>query len=310
MGGGEGERVRPFIHRWLGHTKPKQFCSFVGTRSLFQHTLDRAATLSPAGHIVTVVAREHRPEAWPQLQGRTVGSVLLQPKNRGTAAEVYLALTYIRTRASQTTVVIYPSDHFVYPEHRFLSHVHRAAWTTEWLPNRLIYLGACPDHLELEHEWITLGKRLDGSRMYQIHGVDSFLEEITVDQADGALARGALWNTSVLAVKTELLWELGLQYFPDLMPRFERLSHAIGTSHEGRTLDEIYSDMPSYNLSSVLLGRAPERAAVVEMNGVLWNNWSRPERITRSLRQIRRQPAFPLGCLSRPFAPIALGAEQ
>ncbi len=41
LAGGEGERMRPFIRRWLGHHKPKQYCTFVGSRSLFQHTVDR-----------------------------------------------------------------------------------------------------------------------------------------------------------------------------------------------------------------------------------------------------------------------------
>ena len=42
LAGGEGERVQPLVQRWLGQPKPKQYCAFVGTRSLLQHTLDRA----------------------------------------------------------------------------------------------------------------------------------------------------------------------------------------------------------------------------------------------------------------------------
>jgi mannose-1-phosphate guanylyltransferase len=38
----DGERLRPFVQRWLGRHKPKQYCTFIGTRSMFQHTLDRS----------------------------------------------------------------------------------------------------------------------------------------------------------------------------------------------------------------------------------------------------------------------------
>jgi mannose-1-phosphate guanylyltransferase len=305
LAGGEGERVRPFIQRWLGHSKPKQYCAFAGTRSLFQHTLDRSARLSRPEHIVTVIPCEHRAEAWAQLEGRAVGTVLLQPQSRDTAAEIFLTLTYIRARDPQAIAVIYPSDHFVYPEERFLNLVQRAAWTAEWLPDRLIYLGVSPDSLELDYGWITPGEKLDGSPKYQIRAVDSFLEKPTVAQADAALARGALWNTSVLAAKVPLLWELGWQFFPDIMLRFERLNHAIGSPQEVRILDDIYRDMPAHNFSSELLRLVPEQAAVIEMSGVLWSNWGKPERITHALRQIGRQPAFPLACLSRPFVPIS-----
>jgi hypothetical protein len=43
----------------------------------------------------------------------------------------------------------------------------------------------------------------------------------------------------------------------------------------------------------------PERAAVVEMKGVLWSDWGKPAHIVDSLRRIGREPAFPLDCLGR-----------
>ena len=203
-------------------------------------------------------------------------------------------------------MVFYPSDHFVYPEHRFLDSVRRAVWTVEWLPDRLVLLGVSPDRLELDYGWIMPGKRLDGSTTYQIKAVDGILEDPTAAQADTALASGALWNTSVLVAKGETLWDLGWQCFPDLMRLFEGLSRAIGTPQEEQALDTIYREMPAYNFSTDLLRRVPEHVAVIEMAGVLWSDWGKPERIANTLRQIGRQPVFPLECLGRPFAPIPI----
>ena len=47
LAGGEGQRMRALIQRWLGSHKPKQYCTFVGNRSMFQHTLDRTDMLTP-----------------------------------------------------------------------------------------------------------------------------------------------------------------------------------------------------------------------------------------------------------------------
>ena len=41
LAGDEGKRTRPFIHEWLGYSKPKQYCTFVGSRSMLQHTLSK-----------------------------------------------------------------------------------------------------------------------------------------------------------------------------------------------------------------------------------------------------------------------------
>jgi mannose-1-phosphate guanylyltransferase len=310
LAGGDGGRIRGFIRRWLGRSKPKQYCAFVGGRSVFQHTLDRAAGLCAPEQIVTLVDREHRHEAWSALEGRIGGTVLLQPKHREIAAELYLSLTYVRHRDPRATVVIYPADHFVYPETRFLESVKRAAWTAEWLPDRVVLLGVSPDRLELDYGWITPGEKLDESAQYQIRAVGSFMAQPTAAQADTALAQGALWNTCVLAAKADTLWQIGWQCFPDLLARFERLSAAIGTPQEGRTLEEIYHDMPAHNFFTEFLERTPDRAVVIEMSGVLWSDWGKPQLITNTLRQIGRQPAFPLGCLRRPFVPNSLAVSE
>ena len=145
LAGGEGTRLRALVHRWLGRPTPKQYCAFVGTRSMFQHTLDRASRLTSPDRIVTVVAHSHRRDALAQLEGRGSSTILFQPANRDTAAGVFLPLTYIRARAPQATVVLYPSDHFVYPEDRFLDAIRRAVRITELQPDRLVMLGVAPD---------------------------------------------------------------------------------------------------------------------------------------------------------------------
>jgi mannose-1-phosphate guanylyltransferase len=99
LAGGDGVRTKAVTRLWLGYEKPKQYSTFVGSRSMFQHTLDRAARLTPWEREVVVAARHHHHDVWDQLDGRPTGLVLLQPKNAGTAAGIFLPLTYILARA-------------------------------------------------------------------------------------------------------------------------------------------------------------------------------------------------------------------
>lgn len=305
LAGGEDERLGSFIQRWLGRPRPKQYCTFVGSRSLFQHTLDRADRLTAPDRKVIVMARSHTWEVWHQLSRQSSGMVLQQPADRGRAAEIFLALTHIQARDAQATVVIYPSDHFVYPEERFLDSVQQAMWTVEWLPDRLVLLGIPPDHLEPDYGWLEPGEQLVCAPDYRIHTVRAFLEKPTAFQADAALGAGGLWNTSVVVAKVGTLWELGWQCFPDIMPHFDRLRAAIDTSHEVKTVEAIYAHMPVHNFASELLQRVPGRLAVVEVPGLLWSDWGRPQQIAYILRQIGRQPVFPRDCLDPPFVPLA-----
>ena len=303
LAGGEGERVKPLVQRWLGRPRPKQYCTFVGTRSMFQHTVDRATQLSSADRAVVVAARHHRPDVESQLRGRSIGKLLLQPANRDTAAGVFLPLSYVWGRNPQATVVVHPSDHFIFPEHRFLDTVRHAIASVDAIPDRILLLGVQPDRLETEYGWIERGPALTGSPGYPVRAVSSFLEKPTAELADAALRGGALWNTLVLAAKVEALWQAGYACFPDMMPLFERLASAWDRPDERAALEAVYQEMPAYNFSSHLLQRLPNRVAVMELTGVLWSDWGKPERIAETIRRIGKTPAFPLHCLDRPFTP-------
>jgi mannose-1-phosphate guanylyltransferase len=72
LAGGEGERVKPLVLRWLGRHQPKQYCTFVGNRSMFQHTVERATTLTSPERTVVVAALHHHSQVSSQLRGRPI----------------------------------------------------------------------------------------------------------------------------------------------------------------------------------------------------------------------------------------------
>jgi len=290
LAGGEGERTRAFVENWLGYHKPKQYCTFTGTRSLFQHTLDRADALTSAERRVVVAAPEHRGYVLDQLRGRGEGRVIFQPRNRGTAPGVFLGLTYVLARDPNATVVIYPSDHFVYPENAFLNTVRNAVRAAERYPDRPVLLGVRPSTSEVDYGWIAPSPvEPDGPT----RRVARFLEKPPRRIAEEALRDGALWNTMIVASKVDSLWALGWRCIPEILPAFVRFRDALQSGRDDTVLEESYRDLPCRDFSCDLLQRAPDRLAVLEMSGVWWSDWGRPERILETLRALERPAAFP-----------------
>lgn len=97
------------IHRWLGRPKPKEYCAFAGTRSVFQHAVDRAIKVSGWEQVMAVVPHEHARDAQSQLEGRGGCTLLTQPAYGTVMTASYQALTYIRALNPSATVVVYPS---------------------------------------------------------------------------------------------------------------------------------------------------------------------------------------------------------
>src|SRR5262245_17253926 len=288
------KRLKPFVREWLGCEKPKQFCSFIGTRSLLQHTLDRADQITPPSQKITVVARDHQQSGWVNGLEEQEGRVLAQPRNLGTGPGIFLALTYILRTTPDASVVLFPSDHFIYPEEPFLDVVRVSLELTEALTQRLIVLGVSASRAELDYGFIQIGDDLGWIKGHRLNAAEHFWEKPNADLSRQMLASRALWNTFILTFKADFLWSLGYRCFPTMMTQLEDFIRTIGTPAEEAALDLLYEGLPYSNFSSDLLEIVPEEIAVLELDGVLWSDWGRPERILESLAAIGRPPASPL----------------
>ena len=293
LAGGDGERTRPFIQEWMGRAIPKQYCTFVGTRSMLQHTWDRANRLLVCPRRkVTVLGKNHRLKFPEYFLDRDQGTFLFQPRNCDTGPGVLLPLTYIKAWDPHAVVAIFPADHFIYPEATFTAMVRRAVHAVEVFKDRVILLGVRPTHVDLEYGWIVPGKTLGLISGRGIRGIRGFYEKPDLPRGEHLLAEGALWNTLIMVGTIDTFWELGGACLPYVTKGFDRLRKTIGSAQEGSVLEGIYRDMPSRNFSRDVLERVVSQLGVMELDHMLWSDWGRPERIVESLKALGRKPSF------------------
>jgi mannose-1-phosphate guanylyltransferase len=171
--------------------------------------------------------------------------------------------------------------------------VRAAAAAARELRDKVILLGVSPESAEPEYGWISPGSPLGPVHAGHVRAVRAFIEKPDAATARKAKDRGGLWNSFVMTAQVDTLWRMGHACFPQMMPLFELLGDVIGTAVEGPVLQSIYQTLPQANFSSGLLQRMPEHVAVMELKGVQWSDWGRPERIAESIRAIGRTPAFP-----------------
>jgi mannose-1-phosphate guanylyltransferase len=290
LAGGNGERPNPLLRHWMGRHTPKQYCTFIGTRSLFQHAMDRSDRIISPERRVTIIAQDHLDEASPQFASRSIGNLILQPANRDTAVGVFLGIARVRALDPEASVLILPSDHFIYPENRFVEIARNMVSMARQMKHWIYLLGASPDGPEREYDWVQPGAHLaclDGCRVRLSR---AFLEKPSLTNCKAAMASGALWNTMITAAKVETLWNLGRRFLPEVINLFEAYSKSIGSEEEDRVLEDIYKEMPKRNFSSDFLKLCSRQVLVMELNDVVWSDWSNPERITSTLRRMGHEP--------------------
>ena len=303
LAGGEGKRMRQFTSRWLGVSRPKQYCTFLGTHSMLEQTVDRARKLVPAERIVTVIGQGH-----DRYLGKIhlAGRVIQQPAQKDTGPGILLPAAYILARDPEATLLIFPSDHFIFPESHFLQYVRRAlplAAST----HKLVLLAAAPDRPEPDYGWIEIGSRLQGRpagrHERSARRVLRFHEKPDAAEARDYLARGLLWNTMVMAVKARTLWSQAGQLQPQAEKRLETLLQVMQMSRRSQSgirLDagvpqHIFAGLPSFNFSTGFLHPKAQDCIALPMEGLLWSDWGRPERVIETIGRMRQLASLPGG---------------
>ncbi|HWP59437.1 MAG TPA: sugar phosphate nucleotidyltransferase [Candidatus Acidoferrales bacterium] len=283
LAAGSGTRVLPFLTQLCGGRGIKQFCAVTGRRSMLQHTLARAEKLIPRERIIVIVSSKDRAEVAQQLPDWPEHNVIYQPANRETAPGILLPLAHISRRDAAATVAVFPSDHFVLNEEKFLSYVLRAIAEADEHRDALILLGMSPDGPEEGYGWIEPdGEQSSGGTF----GVRRFWEKPSRPRAEELFTKRALWNTFVFAAKADTIWNMVLQAAPDLYHAFSSVCLMLQSHHARPYIEHVYRNLRSVNFSSEICRPLANRLRVLPVPDVGWSDWGSAERICASLKTI------------------------
>jgi len=296
LAAGEGKRLEPLVRQLRGDSLPKQYVTFIGRRSMLEHTFARVEKLVPRERVFTVISQEHRSYAavGRQLAARAERTVIAQPENKETAAGILLPLVHIYKRHPEATVAVFPSDHFIYEEDLFMSHVSIAFHAVERNPSLFVLLGLEPSEAEPEYGYILPNGAAEAKPAgFTIQRVSRFIEKPTVDTARALIAGGALWNTMVMVFKVKNLLDIVEKMNPELYAAFQEILAAIGTADEKNRTREVYRQLKTENFSTGILQKLPTSypacLSVISVGGVLWSDWGLPRAIENVLKKIDDQ---------------------
>ena len=290
LAGGEGTRLVEYVQRRFGQHIPKQYCRLLGSRSMLQHTLERLNKLTPASRTLTVIGTHHASFALPQLVGKS-DHVFRQPASRDTGMALYVALAMIRRWTPNAIVTITPTDHYVAPSAKYIHQVGLAQNVARRLRDTVVILGVRPTEPDPELGYLSIGERL--TEVPEVRRLIGFVEKPSVQVASALSGKGALWNTMVTCATVDALWELGRETEPQLLDILDSLVPLIGTEDEDDALEHIYRAYLPVSFSRDMLERAPRRLAALELDGVEWSDWGRPERIETVLALRRARVLLP-----------------
>jgi len=286
LAGGEGNRLRHFVKKQYGYDRPKQYCTIVGTRSLIRHTLDRALMLIKPNQLLTVVNTHHAEYVDEEIGHQPLNTIIIQPCARETSAGILLPMLKINHRDAESIVTIFPADHFINEEVRFMDYVKQANKFVEDYPDLIVMLGVQPNRIESGYGWIEQGNSIlfNGTRI--IHRVRRFWEKPDTEKTEILWYKGCLWNTFVMVGRSSTFIKHIKACVPEVFNAFQTIHAEIGTSIEKETIEKMYQFIPLMNFSSSVLEKIPECLCVMEVSDVYWSDWGEEQRIRNDIEYL------------------------
>lgn len=285
LAAGAGKRLSALTADESGKHVPKQFCSLHGGPSLLGLALERARRLVPEERVCAVVAKEH--EAWWQTTPHQLhpGNMFVQPRNRGTANGVLLALAYILKRDPHARLIFLPADHHVLAEETLVQTMSSMLAKLPARSSDVFLLGIEPEGADPELGYIIPQR----AGQQNAQGVRHFVEKPSRGVASKLIQEGGLWNSGIFAASAHRLLELIKGRSPE---NAESVVHAVAKVGDpvnpSWALNHVYDRISDVDFSHHILQLHVADLQVVPVPQCGWSDLGTPQRVTERMRLLSK----------------------
>jgi mannose-1-phosphate guanylyltransferase len=280
-------RERTWVMVLAGGADPRDsnpIGALLGRRSLLTMTLSRARLIVPSERICLVIDRAQR-RYWSGSPAKLPrGNVIVQPCDRGSAVEILRAVLAILERDPWARIVAMPSHHYVDDEAALAGSLLDAATPTAQTRNSVTLVGIKPEEADPELSYIVPGRWFeDGTR--SVHRVINASGEALAREL---VARGALWDSSIVAARAVVLLSVLRARMPDLVDQMETaLAQGDSPDAQDDALMQIYARLPSVDFSHVVAEGAEPQCRVITSRSCGWSNLGTARRVAAVMRRLQ-----------------------
>lgn len=229
LAGGSGTRFWPRSRR----ARAKQVLTLDGERSMIQQTVERLKPIAGLDKTWIITNEYLAHEIAEQLPGLPDSQIVQEPVARNTAPACGLAAFLIERESPDAVLGIFPSDHVISDEPRFLKALQKATAVASAGDN-IVVLGIEPLRAETGYGYIETGDLTkDGSALH----VRRFIEKPNQNKAEEFVAAGNYyWNSGMFIWSARTLANAVREHLPETAPLLEGIAAAYGTPQ----FDEVF----------------------------------------------------------------------
>jgi mannose-1-phosphate guanylyltransferase len=245
LAGGSGTRFWPRSRR----ARAKQVLALDGDRSMLQQTVERLHPIAGQAQVWVITNELLAAEIEAQLPGVPRGQIVEEPVARNTAPACGLAAFLVEKSNPDAVIGVFPSDHVIGDEPRFLKIIERGI-TLAASGDVMVVLGIEPTRAETGYGYIETGG--EGARD-GLH-VKRFTEKPSRNRAEEFVSSGNYyWNSGMFLWSARTLANAVREHLPDTAPYLEKIAAAFGTPEFDTVFAELYPKCENISVDYAIL---------------------------------------------------------
>src|ERR1700758_3748831 len=246
LAGGSGTRFWPRSRR----ARAKQVLALDGERSMIQQTVERLKPLAGLDRTWVITNEYLAHEIADQLRGVPGEQIVSEPVARNTAPACGLAAFIIERQNPDAVLGIFPSDHVIADEPRFLKALQKGIALAAAGSN-MVVLGIEPTRAETGYGYIETGEfTADDSALR----VRRFTEKPNQLKAEEFVAAGNYyWNSGMFLWSARTLAHAVREHLPETAPMLEKIASSFGTPEFEECFREFYPKCENISVDYAVL---------------------------------------------------------
>jgi mannose-1-phosphate guanylyltransferase len=246
LAGGSGTRFWPRSRR----AHAKQVLALDGERSMIQQTVERLKPIAGLDKTWVITNEYLAHEIAGQLKGMPAGQIVREPVARNTAPACGLAAFLIERQNPDAVLGVFPSDHVIADEPRFLKALQKGIAVAAAGDN-IVVLGIEPTRAETGYGYIeTTDYTRDDSALH----VRRFIEKPNQNRAGDFLAAGNyFWNSGIFLWSARTLANAVREHLPETAPLLETIAAAYGTPQFDEVFRAVYPKCENISVDYAVL---------------------------------------------------------
>ena len=246
LAGGSGTRFWPRSRR----ARAKQVLALDGERSMIQQTVERLKPIAGLDRTWVITNEFLAHEIGDQLKGVPAGQIVSEPVARNTAPACGLAAFIIERQNPDAVLGVFPSDHVIADEPRFLKALQKGIALAAAGEN-MVVLGIEPTRPETGYGYIETGDFTPDDTALRVR---RFIEKPNQVKAEEFVTAGNYyWNSGMFLWSARTLANAVREHMPDTAPLLEKIAACYGTPEFEDCFREFYPKCENISVDYAVL---------------------------------------------------------